>query len=108
MQIDTSRQVLTVSIHSGVEALGQAARPALVPVSLVHDAGTTSLALAGILATSSHRSLEESCTAVAGEDAVVFARGVVLAHLAWDVVQDATWNKDLLEKPPTLEHKCTI
>lgn len=33
--------------------------------------------------------LEESRAAVTGEDAVVFARGVVLTHLTRDVVQDA-------------------
>ena len=50
--------------------------------------GTANMECHGPAADHSH--LEEAGAAVTGEDAVVLAGGVVLAHLTWYVVQDTT------------------
>lgn len=60
-----------VPVHSGLQTLAQATPAALVPSGLVHGAATGGR-LAGIVATLPDGALEETGTAIAGVDAVVF------------------------------------
>lgn len=101
---------LTIFVHADLDALAQAACPALIAVRLVHQTGAFALGLAQVLPIAADGSLreeqnkfqtsssdekkvtqylEESGAAVAGKDAVVLAGRMVLAHSAGDVVEDA-------------------
>lgn len=76
-----------------MDALGQSAGPALIPVGLVDHAAALGFGLAGVLPTAPDRPLEEAGAAVARVDAVVLAGRVVAAHLARHVEQDTAWKK---------------
>lgn len=82
--------MFTIFIHAGLNALGQTTSPTLVTMSLVHHATTFRFSLADILAIPSNRSLEETGASIAGEYSVMFARGMVPAYFARDIVKDST------------------
>jgi hypothetical protein len=65
---------LTVSVHAGLDALGESAGAALIPVGLINHAATLGFGLAGVLAISADRALKETSAAVARVNAVMFAR----------------------------------
>ena len=75
-----------VLVHADLGAPLEPAGPALVPVGLVHQAGTLGLGLAHVLPVPPDGSLEEAGAPVASENPVVFPRAVVSANFAGDVV----------------------
>ena len=77
-----------LSVHPNIQTSPESAAPALVPMSLVYQAASSTLGFTSVFSTSSDRTFEESGTAVTGEDTIVFTRGVVTTHTAGNVVQD--------------------
>ena len=77
--------VLTVLVHVDLDAFLESTRPTLVPMGLVDRAGPAAAVLAGVGAVPPDRALEETAAAIAGVDAVVFARTTVTADFARDV-----------------------
>lgn len=61
---------------------------------LVYRAGARHYGFADVVAFAPNGTLEETGAAIAREHAVVFTGGVVLAHAARDIVQDATWPRN--------------
>lgn len=78
---------LTIFIHGRLEAFGQAAGAALIPMRLIYWAASlqVSSCLARINAVAMNAALEKARTTVAAIDAVVLARRSIAAHFARNV-----------------------
>ena len=75
-------------VHPNPNASGQTASPTLVPAGLVYHAFLATFA--GVIPSPSDGPFKEACTSVAGKDPVVLPRGKITAHLAGNVVENAT------------------
>ncbi len=82
-----------VTIHANFEALFKSTCTALISMCFVYHAEAIRFWFADILAISSNRSFEESSTAIASINSIMFARTVISTDFARHIVKNSTWKR---------------